>query len=316
MNIAILGAGAMGGVFGYKLYEAGHQVTLIDNRPEAVQAINGRGLMVEGLGGGRAFPVKAVERPALATGPVDLLLVLVKAYDTEQAVRSARNLLNPETVVLSLQNGLGNLERLAAAVGREPLIGGVTGQGAYQLGPGRIFHAGDGYVALGELDGRLSPRVERLAQALEGAAFSPVVISENIQALIWKKLLSNVAVNAITALTGIRNGQILEFPQALEIAQQAVMEAAGVAKAKGVFLPEDPWEGPCQVIKATAANRSSMLQDVEAGRRTEVDMINGAIAREGQALGLPTPVNKTLAALVTVIQQTYKKPREALGEEP
>lgn len=304
MKIAVLGSGAMGGVYGSKLFEAGFDVTLVDIWKEHVQAIKDKGLQVDNLGGGKRHQAKVTDNPA-EVGVVDLLIVLVKAYDTTSAMKSALSLVGPDTVVVSLQNGIGNVEKLIDVVGAEHVIGGVTSHGSYVVGPGHICHTGHSYTSIGELDGRATERIKKVGEVLEKAGLAPVVISDNVTKLIWKKLMGNISLNAISALCDIRNGQVIEYPETCAISRLAVEEAAAVARAKGIVIDYDPVETAWQVIRDTAPNRSSMLQDVSVKRRTEVDMINGAIVREGLALGIPTPVNQTLTALISVIQQTY-----------
>ena len=304
MKIAILGSGAMGGVYGAKLFEAGFDVTLIDIWPEHVAAIKAEGLQVDGLESGRRFKAKVTDKPD-EVGVVDLVIVLVKAYDTKTAMAGAKSLVGPQTVVVSLQNGIGNVEQLIEVVGAEHVIGGVTSHGSYVVGPGHICHTGHSYTSIGELNGGRSERIVKIGEVLEKAGLAPVVISDNVTKLIWKKLMGNISLNAISALCDIRNGQVIEFPETREISRQAVEEAEAVARAKGIAMDYDPVETGWQVIRDTAPNRSSMLQDVSRRKQTEVAVINGAIVREGEALGIPTPVNKTLTALISVIQQTY-----------
>lgn len=304
MKIAILGSGAMGGVYGAKLFEAGFDVTLIDIWKEHVAAIKEKGLTIDGLMGGKSIKAPITDNPA-DIGVVDLLMVQVKAYDTSTAVESAKSIIGPTTTVMSLQNGVGNVEQLIVAVGKERVIGGVTSHGAYVVGPGHLCHTGHSYTSIGELNGTESERIKKIADMLEAAGLAPVVISNDVNKLIWKKLMGNISLNAISALCDIRNGQVIDFPETREISRLAVEEAAAVARAKGITVDYDPVEVAWQVIRDTAPNRSSMLQDVSVKRKTEVDVINGAIVREGRALGIPTPVNQVLTALISVAQETY-----------
>ncbi|MDL2259784.1 2-dehydropantoate 2-reductase [Deltaproteobacteria bacterium OttesenSCG-928-K17] len=304
MKIAVLGSGAMGGVYGSKLFEAGFDVTLIDIWKEHVQAIKEKGLQVDNLGEGKRHKPKVTDNPA-EVGVVDLVIVLVKAYDTTSAMKGAVSLLGPGTVVVSLQNGIGNVEKLIEVVGADHVIGGVTSHGSYVVGPGHICHTGHSYTSIGELNGQTTDRIKKVGEVLEKAGLAPVVISDNVTKLIWKKLMGNISLNAISALCDIRNGQVIEFPEIREISRLAVEEAAAVARAKGIVIDYDPVEIGWKVITDTAPNRSSMLQDVSRHKQTEIDVINGAIVREGLTLGIPTPINQTLTALISVIQQTY-----------
>jgi 2-dehydropantoate 2-reductase len=306
MKIAVLGAGALGSLFGGKLARGGHEVTLISTRAEHVERINREGLYIDGLGDGLRVEVRAC-LSAAEVGPAELVLVCVKAPQTRAAMAGALDLVGPESMVLTLQNGLGNVESLVETVGPGPVIAGATSHGASLEKPGRVCHAGAGATALGELSGRLTGRLRALGRVFEESGFAPVSLSDNVQGLIWKKLVINVAINAITALVRIRNGQILNFPETEEISRLAVLEAVDVARRKGVAFAEDPVEFTRQVARQTGANRSSMLQDVLRQRSTEIEFINGAVAREGEALGVPVPVNKVLAGLLSVYQRTYPK---------
>ncbi|GAB1485876.1 2-dehydropantoate 2-reductase [Aminivibrio sp.] len=305
MKVAILGSGAMGSLFGGMLAEGGCDVTLIDIWKEHMDRINASGLSIEGVRGERVISsLRGVTDPK-EVGEADLVIVFVKATATKAAMEGARSLLGPETAVLTLQNGLGNGEKLAEVIGGERVLAGITGHGCTLLGPGRIRHAGAGDTVLGELKGKITPRLKRIAAVLEESGFS-VRTTENVSGLIWTKLLANVGINALTALTGLRNGQLLDYPETEELLRLAVHEAVAVAEGKGIRLEvEDPVEHCREIARRTASNRSSMLQDVTARRQTEIDVINGAIAEEGAALGIPAPVNRVLTNLVKVRQKTY-----------
>ncbi len=305
MKIAILGSGAMGSLYGGMLAEGGHSVTLVDIWKEHMDRVNESGLSIEGVSGDRMISsLKGVTDPRDA-GEADLVIVFVKATATKTAMEGARSLLGPDTAVLTLQNGLGNVEKLAEAVGESRILAGITGNGCTLLGPGRIRHAGQGDTVLGELNGKITDRLKRIAAALEESGFS-TKMTENVSGLIWTKLMANVGINALTALTGLRNGRLLDFPETEELLRLAVLEAVSVAEKKGIRLEiEDPVEHCREIARRTASNRSSMLQDVAGGRQTEIAVINGAIAEEGERLGVPAPVNLVLTNLVKVRQKTY-----------
>lgn len=305
MKISILGAGAMGSLFGGFLSEAGNEVWLVDIWREHVDAIHAKGLIVEDERGERLIRgLRAVTSPGEA-GESELVIVFVKSTVTEQAVGGARALFGKETLVLTLQNGLGNVERIASVIPASMILAGVTAQGATVLGPGRIYHAGAGLTSIGEISGPPTPRVKRVAGLLDDAGIRTQV-SDNVMGLIWGKLLVNVGINALSALTGLRNGELLDHPETLELMELGVLEAARVAEARGIQLPyEDPVAHTKEVAKLTSYNRSSMLQDVLARRRTEIDAINGAVVREGEALGIRTPINKVLTNLVRMLEKAY-----------
>lgn len=323
MKIAIIGAGAMGSLLGFYLCERA-EVWLLDPWQAHVDAINAEGLRRE-LGGELATRHPHATADASAIGPCDFALVLVKAAQTGWAAEQARQLLRtgqqepgPETlishddmltaelsalgtgtVVVTLQNGVGNREQLAAALGGGRVGQGVTALGATLLGPGQVRHAGQGATIFGAAPSR--PAMRALAE-LFGACGLPAELADDLDALVWGKLVVNVGINALTALLRVPNGALAELPAARELLAAAVAEAAAVARARGTALPyADPLAHVLTVAQATAANRSSMLQDVLRGSPTEIATINGAVVREGARLGVPTPVNQALALLVQAL---------------
>lgn len=300
MRIAIIGAGALGGVIGF--YLAGvTEVVLVDPWTEHVAAIAAHGLRCECAGVEAARPVRAVSDPALA-GPVEAALVLVKSRQTPWAATVARTVLAGAGVAYTLQNGLGNHEILVEALGEERVGQGVTALGGTLLGPGRVRHAGMGPTVLAAAPDR--QRAEALATLLARAGL-PASVSNDVEALVWGKLVVNAGINALSALLRVPNGTLAETPAACELLTVAVREAAAVAVARGVTLPyPDPVAHVLAVARATAANRSSTLQDVLRGAPTEIAAINGAVAREGARLGVPTPTNALLASLIAALEAT------------
>ncbi|NPV70710.1 MAG: 2-dehydropantoate 2-reductase [Firmicutes bacterium] len=300
MKIAILGAGAMGSLFGGYLTAGGHDVWLIDTWAGHVNAMNSGGLVIEEAGGPRSYAVRAVSDPS-AAGPSDLVIVFVKSYHTGAALGGASALFGEGTVALSLQNGVGQLEAMSAVIGRERVLLGTTAQGATMLGPGRVRHGGSGETIVGEPDGGVSPRVERIVEAFNASGIEARA-DAGILSHIWGKVIVNVGINALTALLGVRNGEILEIPEARRLMRTLVLEARDACSAKGIRLPYSDVAGKVEsVAAATAQNRSSMLQDVSAGRQTEIDYINGAIVREAASLGVPAPANEIMTLLVRAL---------------
>ena len=233
------------------------------------------------------------------------MIVFVKATLTESAMRDALGLVGERTMVLTLQNGLGNVEKLNAAAGAAHVVAGTTGHGSTLLGPGRIRHAGKGETIIGEQSGERSERIAALASAFERAGIV-TKISENVMGLIWTKLIVNVGINALTAVTGLKNGQLVDYPETEALMREAIDEASAVAKAKGIrFEVDDPFEHTRSIARKTAGNRSSMLQDVLNKRRTEISVINGAVVEEGERLGIAVPVNTVLTRLISVREKTY-----------
>jgi 2-dehydropantoate 2-reductase len=296
LRIAVVGSGAMGSLFGGMLAEAGEDVTLVDVWEEHVKAINEKGLRVKSVRGERAIRVVAITNPS-EIGSVDLALIFVKSYDTERAARDALPMASDDIVFLTLQNGLGNTEKIAEVIGSHRVVAGVTAQGSTLLGPGEIYHAGVGATTIGELNGAKTARILRIKEVFNRAGIATEV-SDNVLGAIWSKVLVNVGINALTAITGLRNGDLLLFPEITEVMRQAVLEAIAVAKSSGVEVGGNPVQKVFEVAKATATNRSSMLQDIDRGRRTEIGAMNGAIVKMGRRLGVDTLVNEALTAAV------------------
>ncbi len=305
MKITILGAGAMGCLYGGMLAEAGNEVWFLDVWKEHINLIREKGLYIKSKEGERIIKnIKASTDPA-EIGETDLVIVFVKSIDTEKAILQNKEIFGSDTVVLTLQNGLGNIESIHKSLGAPSIIAGITAHGSTMLGAGKILHAGEGETYIGELDGTKSGRIQKIATLLNQANIN-TIISQDVMGLIWGKLLVNVGINALTAITGLKNGQLLNYTEIEELMELAVTEAYAVAKAKGVKVSySDPVSHTKEVCKATAENNSSMLQDILKRRKTEIEMINGAIVKEGESLGIDTPVNKVLTNLTSVIQRNY-----------
>ena len=298
-TVGVLGAGALGSLFAYRLATAARQAT--GECSEVVLLARSPGpdwVLAEGQ---ERLSLQRVTNPLK---PVDLLVVLVKSYATRGALRWAAGALGPQTVALTLQNGLGNAEVLAAVVGPERVLVGTTAQGATLMEPGVIRHGGNGptYIAPWIRDGPAADVADRVAALLSEAGIATEVATD-AQRLLWSKLVVNAAINPLTALLGLPNGALLERPSARQMMERAAREVAGVAAALEIDLGEDPVERTVAVARATATNRSSMLQDLQRGRRTEVEAINGAVVARGQARGVPTPVNEALTLLVKEMER-------------
>ncbi|MBI0329537.1 ketopantoate reductase family protein [Burkholderia plantarii] len=304
MKIAFLGAGALGCAIGSALTEGGHETWLVDRFEAHVAAMRRDGLKVDDANGSRHVKVRATTHPA-EVGPADLVIVLVKSFHTEAAMRGALELVGPETVVMSLQNGLGHEDVLSDVVGRERVLAGKTYVGGVLRAPGHIQSGVSGKLTIiGELDGRVTERVRAIADAFDSAGLRTSV-SDNILGTMWDKLLINVATGAITGITGLTYGQLYEEPVLKATSLAAVEEAMAAAAAAGVTLSitkaEDAWTMAAEGL--SPAFRTSMLQSLEKGSVTEVDFINGAVVRWGQRLGVPTPVNSTLVACIKGIER-------------
>ena len=303
MKIVIIGAGAMGGLFAARLAAAGEDVSVVDVWAEHVEAIRTQGLILEtGEGVINALPAAASRSEDLAVA-ADLVIIFVKSAMTAAAARSAQSLLAPAGRVLTLQNGLGNAETIAAVVGAEKVLAGTTAQGATLLAPGRIRHGGRGDTHIGRLAGPADDFCREAAAILTRAGI-PAFAEDAVQSLIWGKLVINAGINALTALLRYGNGQLNDHEETRELVKLAVTEAVQVAAAAKIPLPYgDAVEKVLAVAAATATNRSSMLQDILHGRISEIDAINGALVREGLRLAVPTPVNRTLTLLIKALEK-------------
>jgi len=304
MKIAVLGPGALGCLLAALLTEAGEEVFLVDYRPERVAFLRHSGIHLETLEGARRLvPVKAGLPGEVGSG--DLAIMAVKAHQTRTAAQLLPQLLAPTGLALTLQNGLGNLEAMAAVLGPQRLLAGVTFLGVTRKEEGKIFYAGRGAMYIGAPGGSRasSGEVQRVAALFRRAGFDCQARGD-IEVILWEKLIINVAINPLTALLRVRNGALPDLPEAWELAVAAALEAQAVAKAGGVTVSGDPEARLRQVCQATAANRSSMLQDVLAGRQTEIESLNGQVAARGAALGVPTPVNHLLTQLLRALGQS------------
>jgi len=302
MNIVIIGPGAMGCLFAGLLSEAGHEVWLLDKRNARATAIGASGVRIDDDSGTRRAAVRATADPG-DIARADVLCVFVKAYDTGDAIAGAAPLAGPDTTVVTLQNGLGNVERIAELVDRSAMVCGSTAHGSTVIEPGHVRHAGAGPTALAAVAPGNRARADRVAALLGGAGIHAAV-TDDPEALTWSKLVINAAINPLTALSRLPNGSLLEDDGLRDQALQAAAETAKVARAKGIGLMfEDEGAEVARVCRATAGNISSMLQDVRHGRRTEIDYITGAIVEEARTLGIKVPVNEMLLEEVHALER-------------
>jgi len=308
VKIFVLGAGAMGGLFGAKLHAAGHEVWLYDIWEEHVERIRERGLLVEEVDGERA----SVRVPASADDPsplaaADLLLVEVKTYDTYDALTAVREWLPPGAFVLSLQNGVGNLEEMRRALpDHERVIIGTTAQGSNVVEAGHVLRTGAGPTEIGDpRDEQELGRLAEIAGAFNAAGI-PMTVAPDVMPAVWAKLAANAAINPLTALTGLRNGDLPAAPGMRAIYAAIVDELIAVMDALEIGRLKDDYVAYAEfVMEVTATSYSSMLQDIRNRRRTEIDAINGAVARFGAGCGVATPVNRMIATLVSQRQRDY-----------
>lgn len=305
MRVAIIGVGAMGCLFGARL--APHaQVEMLGNWREAVDAIRKNGIILESN-----EPVQTV--PAFASQDTadirksDLAIIARKSWQTESAAEQAAQVLARDGIALTVQNGLGNLEKIARVVGARRTGLMVTTLGATVTAPGKIRLAGSGATYIGA-NSAARAQLELIAALFEHAGLE-THLAEDVQAMLWSKLAVNCGINALTALLNIPNGGLVTNPDAEELMVRAARECAGVARAQGIAIdPASVVDQVRQVAHSTATNSSSMLQDRLRGAPTEIDAINGAVAQYGAQLGVPTPTNELLWRLVRVIANLDPEP--------
>lgn len=304
MEVAVIGAGAVGCYYGGLLLRAGHDVTFI-GRPVHVDAINAHGLLLDLKTFRGHLPARAATDTTGLASP-DLVLCCVKSADTEQAGHALAGRLRPDTSVLSLQNGVDNPERIGRHV-RNQVIPVLVYVGANIPEPGAVRHTGGSNVVIGQLRAfrETAPGRDMLAgiAAVFGGAGLVVKISDDIEADLWIKLLMNATYNAISALGRSAYARMVAMPEVNAVMREAAAEVVAVAKAKGIRLPHDIIETAMKLADSMPQTRSSTAQDIAKGRLTEIGYLNGAIAEQGRALGVPTPVNGTLNALIKLLEQ-------------
>ena len=310
MKISIIGAGAMGSLYGGKLAQAGNDVILFDINQTHVDAVNSSGLEIEELEDEEStnISVKATSQEGDVKGS-EVLIFFVKSTATRRAAEQFCKILDTNTLAITLQNGVGNEEILRSFFGADSTAAGVTSQGATFLGPGKIRHAGKGPTHLC-MSNKKNMKLRPFVDELNKAGFE-THIEDNIEDLIWSKLVVNVGINALTALTGLQNGRLLDFEDTTSLMKDLVEEAVAVADKKGITLTyKDPLETVYDVAKNTATNRSSMLQDFDRGTTSEIDFINFTIVREGETYGVPTPVNSTVSRLIRTIDVIHLQQKQ------
>jgi 2-dehydropantoate 2-reductase len=298
VKIAIVGCGAMGSVYAGLFAAAGHEVWAIDAWPEHVEAMRARGLRLEGASGDRTVKVNATTE-ARGAGPCDLVVIATKAAQVEAASRSAKGLLGSETIVLSIQNGLGGPDTAASVLGKERVVVGVVGGfGASMKGPGHAHHNGMELVRLGEFAGPVTPRLQKVADVWQGAGFR-VKCFDDIDQLVWEKLICNCAYSGPCGISDHTVIEVMEDPDLSRVSAACATEAFRVARKKNIKLGFDDPVAYVRDFGSKIPNaRPSVLLDLMAKRRSEIGVINGSIPRVGKEVGVAAPVNDTLTALV------------------
>jgi 2-dehydropantoate 2-reductase len=296
MNFAVIGAGNMGCVYGGNLARIGQDVSLIDVWAEHVEAIRQHGLQMSGLMGSYTVRVRAAASAA-GVPHADAVLICVNSYSTGEAGLAAASLMKEDGYALTLQNGVGNVETLTGILGAERVLAGLSFQSGDLQAPGKVAHTNNGETYLGELDRARTERLETLRAVFAEAGLNPVVVQDVI-ATIWAKFVHNCGINALCAITGLRPGEIREVPSFDEFQTGIIEETVALVRAKGVVLPD---ADPLSAIKEYCAHkfhRPSMTQHLDRGQLTEIDSLNGYVAKESARLGLAAPCNDALTRIM------------------
>jgi 2-dehydropantoate 2-reductase len=298
VKIAIVGCGAMGSVYAGLFASAGHEVWAIDRWAEHVDAMKKNGLRLEGKSGDRTVKVNATTE-AKEAGPCDLVILATKAMQVAAAAESAKALLGKDTPVLSIQNGLGGPDTAAGILGRERVMVGVVGGfGASMKAPGHAHHNGMELVRLGEFGGPITPRLKKVEETWSGAGFR-VKVFDDIDQLVWEKLICNCAYSGPCGIAECTTGEVMADPDLSRVSAACATEAFQVARAKGVKLGfSDPVAYVRDFGSKIPKARPSVLLDLLAKRKSEIDVINGSIPRVGKQFGVAAPVNETVTALL------------------
>ncbi|OBK48794.1 ketopantoate reductase family protein [Mycobacterium kubicae] len=304
MKIAVIGCGAMGSIYAARLAAAGNDVVVVDRHQDSIEAITRDGLRVTGPGYDHTVPLRAAgTAPA---EPMDMVVLAVKAADVSTVAQQALSMLGPGTAVLTIQNGLGSADTVAGIVGEHRVAVGIaSGFGAARIAPGHVHHNAMRAVRFGAYSSLPHTTVESIAQVWADAGFDAAAVTD-IAAMQWEKLICNVAYSAPCALTGMTVGQVMDDPHLGPVSRAAATEAWAVARASGIAIAVTD---PVAHVRAFGAGmpdaKPSALLDHEARRRSEIDVINGAIPRQGARVGVEAPVNATLTAVVTAIERQW-----------
>jgi len=307
MRIAIVGGGAMGGTWAGRLANAGHEVVIVDVATDLVAAIRLSGLTVETTGGTITTHPQATTDPT-SVGHVDAVFVFVKAQHTRSAADLARPLVGAKTTLISLQNGWGNADVLAETFAAEQMVVGVTYHSATVRAPAHVAHTGSGPTYLGPyLDGADVARAEAVAELLRVAGIEPTVTA-SVKTEIWNKLVLNAATLPTSALTGLTAGELGQPGPMLDLVDALASEAVVVAIALGHAIDRDErLERIHSVLAGAGSGKASMLQDVEGRRKTEIDVINGAVVRNAALMGVDVPLNRAMVALIDGLERSWAR---------
>ena len=305
-DVTVVGAGAMGGLFGVILHDGGLHVTLVGRSAENVAAIRAHGLAIEGFAGDRTVTIPATTQ-ASDIDATDLIIVLCKSHSTRAAARSVRHLVDGGAVVVSFQNGLGNEQVIAEELGTGNVLGGVTTMAAVKLAPGRIRDFARAPSTIGEMAGGVSERTVTFSRALTAAGLETHA-SDDVVRDIWNKLLGNISLSAVSGIANLTSAGALQIPELRATSLRAIDEALAVAAAEGIALERDAVLRGMEAISTpngTGDNKSSLCVDLMNRRPTEVEFIYGTVIAKAHAVGIATPTLDTLRALVKGIESHY-----------
>ena len=306
MKVAVIGAGAMGCIFGAALARSGAELVCLDRSPEVVAALQQHGIRVRGVLGDQTVAVGATTDPA-QLGAVDMALVLVDAAATPAAAAMAKAFLRPEGFALSLQNGIGNLEALVEALGPQRVMAGITYNSGTGEGPARSWHTHLGLTTMGEATGEISLRLQAMAERFRAQGMA-VELTGQVEAAIWSKFVHNCAINPISALTGLRPAQIMQTPPAQVLMEHVIDEILQVVDALGIVLPEHDARSEILQHCRERMNQPSMLQHLRAGRPTEIGALNEALVARAGALGLAVPFNTAVVLAIRALEAAAALP--------
>ena len=308
LNVAVLGAGAMGCLFGGLLAEKGLKVTLIDVWKEHIDAINKNGLKMNGFGGDRFIKINATNDPK-SISPVDVVIVMCKATALEQALTNAKSIVGDKTVLMSFQNGIGHEPIMQNIVGIDKVLGGTTTQASNILGPGHIKNHASLPSWIGEYEGGLSDRVKDIAETFTAHGLETIA-SDNVKKRKWMKLFALTAVGPLSAIFDMHHTELYvtnkESKLARELGKQIILETRKVAQADGVEVSEDEClEMFLKIVDSNQTNKSSMAFDIQYKRKSEIDFINGSVSKIGKKHGVPTPLNDMLYKIIKVKEGSF-----------
>ncbi len=306
MKIVIIGAGAMGSVFGAKISEAADALLINPANNHTDKIIENNLILEDPKGIKKKIKVNLICDYKTVTDKFDAAIIFTKSYKTKEASYAAKHLLKDDGVALTLQNGIGNFEIISSIIGEDKTVAGVTAHGATLVSAGYVRHAGIGDTYIANKPNK-KHIIESLTRIFEKAGIK-ILISDNINSIIWGKLIINVGINAVAAILKTRNGIIGTTPQAFKIVRSAAEEAVTIAKAMQINLPfADPLKQVKTVCQKTANNKASMFQDITNRKKTEIEFINGAIVKLGKKLNIPTPYNQILTEIVQAFEAAYNK---------